>query len=463
MITPRLKNIFLYGSAITTIIIGTALLVAIARGYRYDFLNRRITQTGLVIIDSKPNGATIYVNDYKISQKTPYRIEAANIGEMTIKLQRNGYRDWFRRFTVRPEEVSFLDYAWLLPTTLDYDQPLPNVKPTRIVQSGDHRKTFYTIKTDTDISVWQYLGQSTPQRIYTAPPAVGPNPIKDIDSVQVNTDGSQLQFRLLTDGDSPTIIKNVGANESYNIADIFKIKSGSIYLNPNNRNEPLWLDNGRLTRLNLDGKTISAPLAENVTAVKLKVDKVVYSTVNPETKKTERYFSTTSLERSFRLNLPDETDTGAFTFDYSRFRDTDYVYCLSQSTKKLYIIADPTSGSARTSVYGQAVTSFIISPSSRYVMTNNRGRLNTYDFELGYYYSNDAAKLDDLRDWLWVDDNHIIAQTNNAIRLIDYDGYNDQTVSQSGDTITGIAYQFDTKSVTYRSDNRFKQVLLLKR
>ena len=460
MLSQRLKNILLYGSTITVIIIGTALLVAIARGYRYDFLNRRITQTGLVLIDSQPNGASIFVNDKYINQKSPYRIEAADIGQMTVKLTRAGYRDWMRTFTVHPEQVSFLDYAWLLPNQLDYEKPLSNVTPTNLMPSGDHRKTYYQTK-DPEIAIWQYLGQSNPQRIYTAPTSQNGSTVKEIDSLQASYDGSQLLYRVVSDNPS-WFIKNIGSNDAIDILDTLKISVGTIILNPSNRNEPFWLENGNLHKLNLDAKSVGPIVQSNVNAVSIKTDKVVYSTIDPATQKTSVFFTTTSFEKVTRVPLKSTDDNGPFVLDYSRFRDTDYIYALSQTSGTLFITSDPSGTNTRQSIYGKSVKNFIVSPSGRYILTDDRGKQNTYDFELGYYYPSNTS-LDELQSWLWIDDNHIIVKTAGRLRMIDYDGSNSQELSEPSDKIPSFAYQFDTKTVLYRNDTSFKQVFLIKR
>lgn len=463
MLSQRLKNILLYGSTTLMLIIGTALLVAIARGYRYDFLHQRITQTGLVIIDSKPNGATILINDKPINQKTPYRIEAADIGDTTIKLQLKDYRDWSRHFTVHPEQVSFLDYAWLLPIKLDQTSPQPELNPTSLIQSANNRKTFFITKTN-ELAIWQFVDQAQPQKIYTAPSVLGQNPVKDIDSLTSNYDGSQLFFRLVSDSSATMMIKNIGGNDAINLSESFAINSGAIILNPADRNTPYLLDNGNLSRFKLDNK--SAPptqLLQNVSNFTPSNDRAIYTTTDPTTGKISIYFATNNLDKRTLVNLDKYKDAGPFSLKYSQFRGLDYVYALSTSSHRLFIVANPTSDNPRISIYGQAVTSFMVSPSGRYVVTNNNNHFNSYDFELGYYYNRADTTLVGLNDWLWLDDDHILYKANQVVHLVDYEGSNDQTIVDNADKPMTIAYQFDSKSVLYTDPVKFKQVYLVKR
>lgn len=463
MLSPRLKNILLYGSTTLMLVIGTALLVAIARGYRYDFLHQRITQTGLVIIDSKPNGATILIDDKPINQKTPYRIEAADIGDTTIKLQLKDYRDWTRHFTVHPEQVSFLDYAWLLPIKLEQTSPQPELNPTNLIQSTDHRKTFFITKTG-ELTIWQYIDQAQPQKIYTAPPALGQSQIKDIDSLTSNYDGSQLYFRLVSDNSATMMIKNVGGGDAINLSDNFAINTGSIILNPADRNTPYLLDNGQLSRFKLDNKSLPLThLLDNVTNFTPSNDRAIYTTTDPTTSKTSVYFATNNLDKRTLVNLDQYKDAGPYSLKYSQFRGVDYIYALSQSSHRLLIVAAPMSDAPKTSIYGQAVSSFMISPSGRYIVTNNNGHFNSYDFELGYYYNRADAKLTGLNDWLWLDDDHIIFKADQVVHMIDYDGSNDQTIIDNASTPIMMAYQFDSKSVLYTDPAKFKQTYLVKR
>ncbi len=72
----------MYTLAIGVLIFGTIALVYFAQGYSYDFKSGQIRNSGLVLLDSRPNGASITLNGKSISDKTPYRYDNAAGGDI---------------------------------------------------------------------------------------------------------------------------------------------------------------------------------------------------------------------------------------------------------------------------------------------------------------------------------------------------------------------------------------------
>lgn len=104
----------LFPFAIVSIILGTAVaIIAYGRGYRIDLTNLALNSTGLVVIQSEPNGAQIIV-DGKIKTATPATL-TLKPGNYTITVAKEGFQSWEKHIKVEGEVVNKID-ALLLPT-----------------------------------------------------------------------------------------------------------------------------------------------------------------------------------------------------------------------------------------------------------------------------------------------------------------------------------------------------------
>lgn len=109
------KQLFLPLLILLFLILGTALVVAFARGYRFWIHNGKpeFAGTGLLVAKSIPDGASVYIND-KLTTATDNTINLAP-GQYTVKIQKDGYFVWQKIITVQKEVVSKAE-ALLFPT-----------------------------------------------------------------------------------------------------------------------------------------------------------------------------------------------------------------------------------------------------------------------------------------------------------------------------------------------------------
>jgi hypothetical protein len=85
--------------------LGTIILVYAAYGYSVNTKNGNIVENGLLFVDSQPGGAKIYLNNKSINSNTSARL-VLPAGDYSLKLARDGYRDWTRKFTLDEHSVA---------------------------------------------------------------------------------------------------------------------------------------------------------------------------------------------------------------------------------------------------------------------------------------------------------------------------------------------------------------------
>lgn len=109
----KLKFICFFSFTIFSFIV-TGLTLVVYSGYKIDFKNIRLVKTGSLYVNTNPGKTEIYLNNKKISQKTPTIINQLNPGEYNIKLVKEGYKEWEQKVEIIPSITSFVNYDLVL-------------------------------------------------------------------------------------------------------------------------------------------------------------------------------------------------------------------------------------------------------------------------------------------------------------------------------------------------------------
>jgi len=146
----------LYLTFVLLFFIITPIVVGYAAGYKLSFSPTRPLQfqkTGMLILDTSPTGAKIYIND-KIQQSitnkylsatglfsntnvitTPTKLRNLLPGEYDVRMEKDGYWSWGKKLTVKSGESTFAEDVFLFKN----DAPLKIYdKPTKIFSSPNN-------------------------------------------------------------------------------------------------------------------------------------------------------------------------------------------------------------------------------------------------------------------------------------------------------------------------------------
>lgn len=129
----------------------STLLIFQAKGYKYDFKNKKIEKTGIIAISSVPQGAAVYVNG-KLSAATNTNLSDLVPGTYEIKVSKEGYITWEKSVVVEPELVTPVEIA-LFPALPDLSPLTFNgaVSPTL---SPDGQKVAYSLSNGEKSGIW---------------------------------------------------------------------------------------------------------------------------------------------------------------------------------------------------------------------------------------------------------------------------------------------------------------------
>ncbi|MDO8525359.1 MAG: PEGA domain-containing protein [Candidatus Omnitrophota bacterium] len=104
------------------------ILLSYSLGYRIDYRAMKVYKTGIIFINSKPSGASIYINDKLFDTLTPAQIENLAPGSYKARVKREGFYPWEEELVVRPNMVTKADSIILFPVMQELnkiiDQPI---------------------------------------------------------------------------------------------------------------------------------------------------------------------------------------------------------------------------------------------------------------------------------------------------------------------------------------------------
>jgi len=95
---------------------GTILISLLARGYRPDFQEKELKPTGLLVVNSFPKGAQVFING-KLTTATNQTINLPP-GEYRVTIKKPGFSSWEKNITLEKEIVTNID-AYLFPLAPD--------------------------------------------------------------------------------------------------------------------------------------------------------------------------------------------------------------------------------------------------------------------------------------------------------------------------------------------------------
>lgn len=129
---PRSKSIKRFSLYAFFTILTIALSVLIfyrSKGYTFT-KSGEVEKRGIVLIDSAPVSAKVFIDGKDTGKKTDYKLEISE-GSHTLRLEAKGYKTWEKSFNIKSEQVEWFYYPYLIPNTL-VTQDLQNNLPQKV-------------------------------------------------------------------------------------------------------------------------------------------------------------------------------------------------------------------------------------------------------------------------------------------------------------------------------------------
>ncbi len=123
------------------------LIVLYTVGYRYDWRNGLLKETGAISIDVEPSNTVIFLNEQKLKEQSPVRLSTVIPNRYGVRFALPGYYDWSKEIVVQKKQTVYLKDILLLKKRDPEFMVSGTIKTMGL--SSDGRYLLYNLATPT--------------------------------------------------------------------------------------------------------------------------------------------------------------------------------------------------------------------------------------------------------------------------------------------------------------------------
>jgi len=145
------KRVLIFFAALIFVLgVGFAAIFYL-RGFKIDTKNKSIARTGLLVIESTPNGAQVFLDD-RLTSATNTTIAYLNPQKYKLRLVKEGYSPWEKEIEIRADLTTEV-VAVLFPSTPDL-RPLSFTGVSNPLLSPDDQKIVFGVPQGEKAGLW---------------------------------------------------------------------------------------------------------------------------------------------------------------------------------------------------------------------------------------------------------------------------------------------------------------------
>ncbi len=141
------------------------ILLLYSAGYRYDWHNGLLRETGSVSIDVLPTNATVYMNSVAVPDTMPVRLKSITSDTYHVKISAPGYYDWEKDLSVFNKQTSYIKDVQLIRKAVPTFLTPGHVTATAI--SPDAAFVVYSTAAGNQQKIWLWNTQAKTQLLLT--------------------------------------------------------------------------------------------------------------------------------------------------------------------------------------------------------------------------------------------------------------------------------------------------------
>jgi len=448
----RAHNIrLIIGYVLVAIVIGLATVIIVygANGYGINTKTGQIVQNGLLFADSNPGGAEIYLNGTDKNTTTAARL-ILPAGNYTLTLKKDGYRDWTRRFILSEQSVARYVYPMLFPI-----KPVTTNLKTYVSAPGliteSPNQQWLLVENNQASAASPLFDEYDTTTLDGATPAVqqvrlpadiltGYSGDSKLTEVEWSTDNNNVLLRHdYTGGMEFVVFNRAHPDQSFNVNKLFGVNPSEASLF-NKKADQLYLFNqtdGSLSLGNVGDKTVGPALLKNILAYKpYGKNLITYVTAvnEPAGKVAARIWENGS---TYKL---DEFNVGTtYLVDAAQFQGNFYYAAGSDKSDRISVFKNPL-GTIKNPSAGEALPLLALrddgadkigfSNNARFVGVESGQRFAVYDIETDSIYQYPVSQALS-GEMAWMDGHRFIGESAGKVFVMDYDGTNEQLVTDT--------------------------------
>lgn len=417
------------------VVIISIVCILLALGYRFNFTSNSVEQGALLQFDSFPNGAQITLNGTVLSFKTAGKTEVTT-GTQTVIFERDGYRNWTKRFSVKAGEVRWLSYARLVPTTVrtstvkEFDGladelPSPDRKQIALLTKSDSPNLTIINVSDSKKITDETI--TIPADILTMP--TGATHTYSI--VEWNLGSKYILLKhvagtiheyIRVNTDDQKDIVNLSAKFGVTLTDIHFSSETVFY----------GIENGNLRKMDLGSSSLTEPLVKDVVQMKLYGSNDI-----GYVRHTNSRYEVGVVASGTAHVVSTYDDTVPLLIEVTSYFNDRYLAITRSGSFELIKNPEKADKNGMTKVvtlsYPSELRWLDISSNGRFIITGNGAQFMTYDIELAQRTNANFPSLisDPTIPPQWLDSYILVSTGDNKLRISDFDGENQQIITDA--------------------------------
>lgn len=424
------KSLIVAGYVFATcfVVFGTIILVAYGSGYSYDFKNGKLVHRGLLILESKPSGATVKLGNRQLSEKTPYR-RSFEEGSYEITLTKDDYRTWNKTLDVIPSRVNLAQYVILLPQRFQVEPVIsyPSIKQS--IASRDRKKIAYNVPTGSSPGIYVMdTGSRSQKKVYSLAAPVEGQPSESVEISEWSDDASKLLVRQTIGDKISYLIVSMNNDPVINLSQDLNVSFTNLRFSLSTWRTLYWNTTEGLKRVDVDEKSVSAPITGPVGGYNFAGDRIIYvDAADPN--KPLWLIETNGRKKKLVESLP---ASGSYAIDYSTYINVPQIVVSANDANQSFLISD-----AFDKPNKKLISTFAGSPlfngDGRFVVIRGQDNSGTFDLELNklYQFTQPNNKISGVT---WFDNYHLQFNRDGQSVISEFDG-NYANVITRGDSL----------------------------
>jgi len=428
------------------LVLATYVLISLANGFGVQ--QGKVIQNGLVFVSSSPSDAEIRLNDKLHEQRSNARL-ILPAATYTLKVSKDGYRDWQRALTVEGGSVEHFDYPLLIPNKLAAAavSGYP-AAPAFATESPDRR--WLMVQPSGQTANFDVYDLRDPKKVLankvtiTIPASIFDLPQEGAQTFEVvdwSRDNDYILLRhVVGDQKEYVMVSRTKPEESFSLTKKLGLNATTeISLQDKKYDRYFIHDAAAQTLMTATfGNTVPVPLLTGVVDYETYgQDVIVYATTvgSPEGKAEIKFYQDKQSYSIRQVNKDKD-----YLLDLTSYDGDWYIAAGTPSEDHVYIYKNPVERLKRDAslplvpvenlkIDGPNYMEF--SANSQFLMIQNGQDIATYDAEneRSYTYKLDKPIDAPQASVTWMDGYHLKLVSGGAVTIFDYDGTNVQTLS----------------------------------
>ena len=378
----RVRTILFFIFLLIFIVIAP-LLTLYVQGYRFDFENKKLTQTGALFIKTiSPKQVEIYI-DNKLIQKTDFFFSSALIENLlpkkyNIKVQKQNYYTWEKNLEIKEKQVAEAKNIILFPKDPDFKLLSTNIDNAWF--SKDKKKA---VMKESEENIWSL-------KLYNLEKNVKSHLLKETDISQTGADLVDLEFT-----DNNNLLLQIASKEQINY---FNLQI--------NRIPPL------LTKAKAPQSVI-----KNALAYEILNENIYYLDYLGDFYKTDVSLIKNEKIASSPFNIKQETEYKLYIYDKAIFLLEEKTMYFFNQDEKVF------------EKFSENINSLKISPDQQKIAYFSDSEIKILFLEEQTFQPRRQAMetiflirlSENIKDVFWINSNYLLFTTNNTLKIAEID------------------------------------------